>query len=114
MSSGGGGGSTSPTQQNITTTTIPDYAKPYVESLLGQAQNITDLTNPANRYQPFQGEQYAQFTPLQQQAFQTAGTLGVNPYTQMAASSLNTAAAQAMGTQYNPADITVEIGRAHV
>ena len=29
-------------QQNVTQTSIPDYAKPYVEDLLGKAQYFTD------------------------------------------------------------------------
>lgn len=35
---GGGGGPSGPTQQNVTQTNIPEYARPYVESMLGATQ----------------------------------------------------------------------------
>ena len=55
-----------PTQTNITQTSIPDYAKPYVEELLGNAQGLTDINQ--NPYMQYRGDRVAQFTPLQQQA----------------------------------------------
>ena len=77
---GGGGGGSQPTNTTQTTTTIPEYARPYAERALGQAAALTDIN--ANPYQSYQGERYAQFTPLQQKSFegaygmQTAGQLG--------------------------------------
>jgi len=35
---GGGGGGSQPTQSNVYQTNIPDYAQPYVETMLGTAQ----------------------------------------------------------------------------
>lgn len=67
MDSGGGGGS-APVQQTVSQTNIPDYAKPYVETMLGQAQALTDINQ--NPYQPFAGQRVAGFTPMQAQAFQ--------------------------------------------
>ena len=64
----GGGGSSTPTQQNVTTTSIPEYARPYVERSLGQAAALTDINN--NPYTPYGGQQIAAFTPLQGQAMQ--------------------------------------------
>jgi len=69
MSGGGGGG---PSQTTQTQTTIPEYARPYVESALGRASALQEMP-----YQPYTGERTAQFTPLQQQAF--AGAQGLGP-----------------------------------
>jgi hypothetical protein len=66
---GGGGGA--PTQQNVTQTTIPEYAKPYVERMLGKAEAFSETP-----YQAYGGERVAGFTPMQQQAFQSAANLG--------------------------------------
>lgn len=77
----GGGGQ--PTSQNITQTTIPEYARPYVEKYLGKAEAIADLG-----YQPYGGQRMAAFDPFQLQAqqnvanMQTAQQLGTA--TQMA------------------------------
>ena len=64
----GGGGSSTPAQQTVTQTSIPDYAKPYVERMLGQAEAITDINK--NPYQPYGGERIAGFTDLQNKAFE--------------------------------------------
>ena len=86
MSDGGGGGGggggqpSAPTNQTVTQTNIPEYARPYVETMLGQAQALTDINQ--NPYQPYTGQQVAGFTPMQAQAFQniagqqTAGQIG--------------------------------------
>jgi hypothetical protein len=58
------------TQQNA----ISAYAQPYVENLLGKTQALTN-----EPYQPFSGQRTADFTDLQNQAFQGAGQLGVAP-----------------------------------
>ena len=66
-----------PTSQNVTQTTIPEYARPYVEKYLGKAEALADIG-----YQPFGGQRVAQFDPFQLQAqqnvanMQTAGQLG--------------------------------------
>ncbi|WP_372825464.1 hypothetical protein [Polaromonas sp.] len=55
-----------PTGQTLTQTTIPDYAKPYVEGMLGKQQALGDAA-----FNPFPGgvnAQVAGFSPLQQQA----------------------------------------------
>lgn len=72
-----GGGGSAPTQQNVTQTTIPEYAKPYVEKMLGKSEAVTETP-----YQAYGGERVAGFNPMQNQAFQgvqnmqTAGQLG--------------------------------------
>ena len=87
-----------PTQTVNTTTTIPDYAKPYVESMLGQAQAVTDINQ--NPYMQYQGERVAQFTPLQQQAFQNAGLMQTAPQLQDATAMAGMAGLGALNTQY--------------
>lgn len=61
----GGGGQSTPAKQEITQTSIPDYAKPYVEKMLGKAEAISNTP-----YQAYGGERIAGFTPMQRQAFQ--------------------------------------------
>ena len=60
-------------QQQISQTSIPDYAKPYVENLLGSAQAYTDPYQ--NPYQQYMGERQAQFSPLQQQSYDNAALM---------------------------------------
>jgi hypothetical protein len=80
---GGGSPPPQPTSTTQTQTTIPEYAKPYVERMLGKTEALSNTP-----YQAYGGERIAGFTPLQQQAFQgvqnmqTASQLGTG--TQMA------------------------------
>jgi hypothetical protein len=74
---GGASGSGTPTQQNVTTTSIPEYARPYVERSLGQAAALTDVNN--NPYRPYAGQQIAAFTPLQGSGFERAANQQVAP-----------------------------------
>lgn len=67
----GGGGQSQPRETVQTQTTIPEYAKPYVERMLGKAEAATSAP-----YQAYGGQRTADFTPLQQQAFQGAANLG--------------------------------------
>jgi hypothetical protein len=66
----GGSPAPAPSSQNVTQTSIPEYAKPYVERMLGKAEAFTSAP-----YQPYGGERVAGFTPMQQQAFQSAANL---------------------------------------
>jgi hypothetical protein len=66
-----------PTQQTVTQTSIPEYARPYVETMLGKAQALTE----GDRFQQYGGERTAGFSPLQQQAFQ--GIAGMTPAAQI-------------------------------
>jgi len=59
-----------PTSQNVTQTSIPEYAKPYVEKMLGKTEALTNAP-----YQAYQGERIAGFTPMQQQAQQNMANL---------------------------------------
>ena len=63
-----------------TQTTIPDYARPYVEDVLGQAQALTDISQ--NPYMQYQGDRIAQYSPLQQQSYENAALLTSAPQMQ--------------------------------
>jgi hypothetical protein len=77
---GGGGGAPAPSSQTVTQTNIPEYARPYVETMLGKSEALTDIEK--NPYQAYGGQRIAEFAPLQKQAFsnvanqQTASQLG--------------------------------------
>lgn len=78
-------GASMPTNTTNTTTTIPDYARPYVEEMLGATGALTfdrDEQGNIQGFQPYQnygGERTAQFSPLQQQSYEAAGALGTSP-----------------------------------
>lgn len=66
----GGGPPPAPTNTSVSQTSIPEYAKPYVERMLGKAEAVTSAP-----YQAYGGERIAGFTPMQQQAFQSIANL---------------------------------------
>jgi len=68
---GGDDPAPAPSSQNVTQTSIPEYAKPYVEKMLGKTEALSNAP-----YQAYQGERIAGFTPMQQQAQQSAANLG--------------------------------------
>jgi hypothetical protein len=59
------------TSSTVTQTTIPEYARPYVENMLGKAQAFSE-----SPYQAYGGQRLADFSGLQNQAFQNAQQLG--------------------------------------
>jgi hypothetical protein len=67
----GGGGGQQPSSTSQSTTTIPEYARPYVERMLGKAEAFSETP-----YQAYGGQRVAGFTPLQEQSFKGAGNLG--------------------------------------
>jgi len=81
---GDGGGSPQPTQSTTQTSNIPEYAKPYVETMLGAAQqqvynmdssgNITGI-KPYVPYSKDAADYVAPFSPLQTKAQTSAGKL---------------------------------------
>lgn len=70
---GGGGSQPAPVTQQVNNTSIPAYAQPYVESMLGQAQALTDINQ--NPYQAYGGQRIADFTPMQAQAFKNTAEM---------------------------------------
>ena len=111
MAWAGGGGQQqtgSQTQYNA----ISAYAAPYVNTMLGMGQALTttkdangNIIGPA-QYQPYNGQQNANFTDLQNQAFTGAGNLGVTPQTGQATTAANQATNSLLGTSYNPTQAT--------
>lgn len=71
--SSGGGGSSQPANTTSSTTSIPEYARPYVEDMLGKTAALTDTG--VNPYQQYTGDRVADFGGLQQQSFTGAGQL---------------------------------------
>jgi hypothetical protein len=74
---GGGGAAPAPSSQTVTQTNIPEYARPYVERMLGRSEALTDIN--ANPYQAYGGQRIQGFTPMQEQAFQNYGTQQIAP-----------------------------------
>lgn len=127
---GSGGGSPAPTQNTTNTSNIPEYARPYVETMLGATQQQLfntapgpDGTTQITSVKPYQafgaqvdggqaglgpGEMaaarsaYAQFDPLQNQAYQTASGLETGTAMQagMGGTAAGTAQALGAGQQY--------------
>jgi len=83
-------------------TSIPDYARPYVENLLGAAQSYTDPSQ--NPYQQYMGERQAQFSPLQQMSYDNAALMQTAPQLQDATAMAGSAGLGALNTgyTYNP------------
>jgi len=81
---GGGGGDPGPTQTTVQNSNLPEYVQPYVESMLGAAQNQVYTFNPNGsvggfqKYTPYSTDMnnyVAGFSPMQQQSFQGAANL---------------------------------------
>jgi len=92
-------------QTTLTQTAIPDYAKPYVQDMLGQAAAVSNVNQ--NPYMQYMGDRVAQFTPLQQQAFTGAQNMRASPQNQQATdiAGLASQAALNYGT-YSPGTFT--------
>jgi hypothetical protein len=81
---GGGGGDPGPTNTTVQNSNLPEYVQPYVESMLGAAQQQVYTFNPNGTVSGFKGytpysnnmDNYvAGFSPMQQQSFQGAANL---------------------------------------
>jgi hypothetical protein len=99
----GGGGDGGGQQASTTQTSdLPDWAKPYAKEVLGVGSSLGFTRDPTSGqisgFQPYQqygGERTAQFTPLQQQAFQ--GAQGMGP-----SAATGAAVNKALTTSYDP------------
>lgn len=95
--------------QQYQTGFAPEIA-PYAQNLLGRAQALTDFTK--RPFQQYMGERFAQFTPLQQQAFAGAQSMQAAPQLADASALAGTAGLRAFqaGTygpmQYMPQSFT--------
>jgi hypothetical protein len=86
------------TQTNITE--LPAWAQPYAKETLGKAQALTDINQ--NPYQQYTGERIAQFSPLQERAFQSVGAMQPAQQLDTATSGAQTAMNRALGASYSP------------
>jgi hypothetical protein len=66
----------SPTETVQVTSNIPEWAKPYAERLLGEAEKLS-----RRGFQPYQGQMVEEFNPLQEQAF--LDIAGMRPASQL-------------------------------
>lgn len=94
----------SPTQVTETQYGFADQLAPFANNLLEDTARLTDTSQ--NPYMQYQGTRQAQFTPLQQQSFDSAA-LQAPAYQNQAATGLaGLAANKALGMQYNPSSFT--------
>lgn len=66
----GGDEKPAPTSQTVTQTSIPEYARPQVERMLGKTEALSNAP-----YQSYGGERIAGFNPMQQQTFQNVANM---------------------------------------
>jgi len=115
--SGGGGGQAQPQQTTVQNTNIPEYGRPYVETMLGTAQQqIYNYDRDASGnmvptsmrgYTPYSqspSDYFAPFSPLQNQAMGAAGQLGTSPELDMASNLAGAAGQRAMNMEYQSQD----------
>lgn len=93
-----------PTQTVINQTSIPDYARPYVETMLGKAEALT-RDNP---YQAYPEQRSAYFTDLQNKAFAGAQNLGPASQLNDATSMAQKAGLGALGMNYQAGKFGVD------
>ena len=119
---GGGGGQQAPTQTTVNNTSIPDYARPYVETMLGttQQQLCNYETDPTTGqkfatsmkgYTPFSedpSKYVAGFSPMQEQSFKSAANMGTSPQLDTASGIAGLAGQRGMGAQYDPTQFNAQ------
>lgn len=92
----GGDEAPAPTQQTVNNVNIPEYARPYVEDMLGRSQALTTQ----NPYQSYGGQRVSGFTPLQQASYTGAAGMQPSRYLTEAGRTINNAVSQATGAGY--------------
>jgi hypothetical protein len=90
-----------PTQVTEYQTGFAPVIAPYAERLLGRAEAMFE-----DPYMQYQGERFAQFTPLQQQAFTGAQAMEAAPQLRDASSLAGLAGLRALGYGYQPGQFT--------
>jgi hypothetical protein len=97
----GGGGGGAPANQTVKQD-LPDWAIPYAQEVLGMGKQLGPAVYDESGklvsgtpYERYTGQRQAQFTPLQQQAFQGAGAMQPSAATGQAVD-------KALGTSYDP------------
>lgn len=99
-----------PVSQRQETESIPSYASPYAQQLLGNVFGGVDPRTgqvmpglATQGYEPYKGQMFAGFTPLQQQAFESTAGMKVAPQIGEASGIAGLAARRAGEvSQYNP------------
>lgn len=112
---GGGGGGTTQSTGTTYTTNIPEYARPYVETMLGATQKQLfegtptegggfDITGfkPYKPYSESASDYVAPFSPMQEKAFQGINQLAPSRLGQSAGNLAGAATLGALGTNYDP------------
>lgn len=96
---GGGGGSQTST---VYQSQLPEYARPYYENMMGQAEAVA-----GEDYQPYGGQRIADFSPDTEAAQQGIRSIYMqgNPSVDLANMYTNMATQNVMGSQYNPGTI---------
>jgi hypothetical protein len=91
-----------PTQVQEYQTGFAEPIRPYAETLLGQAELLTDTE--LNPYMQYMRDRQAQFSPLQRQSFENAGLMQTAPQLGDATAMAGTAGLGALNTSftYNP------------
>lgn len=85
-------------QVTQTTSNIPEWAKPYAERLLGEAERLS-----RRGYQPYQGQMTEGFNPLQERAFLDIGGMRIAPQLSQATGLAGLAGLRAeQAGQYTP------------
>jgi hypothetical protein len=121
-SGGGGQAAPQPTQTTVQNTNIPAYAQPYVEQMLGSAQqqifnyitdpNTGEMTStgikPYTPYSSDPSKYFAGFQPLQEGAFKQIGQLGTAPQLDAASGIAGIAGSRALGSQYDPGQFAAQ------
>jgi hypothetical protein len=106
---GKGGGTTQSTGTTYTTN-VPEYAEPYVHTMLGATQKQlfnmdgNEITGfkPYKPYSTDPSAYVAPFSPMQQQAFEGIGQLGPSQLGQVGGQLAGAATMGALGTGYDP------------
>jgi len=115
----GGGGGGSPSSSTTQTSNIPEYARPYVETMLGATQkqlfNTKDVYNDAGEktteitgmkgYTPYStnmNDYFAGASPMQEQAYRGAANLGPAQQTADASNIAAQAGLGALNQRYDP------------
>jgi hypothetical protein len=92
---GGDSAPAQPTNTSVSQTSIPEYAKPYVENMLGKTEALGNQP-----YQTYGEERQAGFTPEQQTAFQNAYGMQTSGQTGAATDMASQAGLGALNTSY--------------
>ena len=108
----GGGGGGAPTQTTSTSyqTNIPEYAEPYVHTMLGATQkqlfnmdgNEVTGFKPYTPYSTNAADYVAPFSPMQEQSFRGVSQLGPSQLGEMGGQMAGAATMGALGTGYDP------------